>query len=356
MLDWATGTLHQHDPSYLSTIQIPVAYDPDAACPNFDRFIAQVLPPDLSGDFIDEVLGYLVMSGNPLQKAFLLLGGGSNGKGTFIHVVQELLGRGNISNKTLEALVSNRFAAVALYGRLANVCGDLDAGRLESTAMFKMVTGEDSIDGERKGVDGFSFTPFATLLFSANKVFGTPDHSDGYFRRWVILPFPNSFSGAARDPGLRARLSTPEELSGVLVRAVRGLRSLMDRGRFQEPASVLEALGEFERESDPVRAFLAECTVRATGSMTQKDLHTLYTAWAAHEGRPPMPSGTLGQRLEQAGYRRGYTMSKRMVRGIAPTKAVGTGLDHGELIDLPPAPATLAAGLGAHTIAVTEVG
>ena len=44
MLDPFTGELVPHDPSYLSIVQLPVAWDRAATCPTFDRWLADVMP------------------------------------------------------------------------------------------------------------------------------------------------------------------------------------------------------------------------------------------------------------------------------------------------------------------------
>src|SRR5690606_3094954 len=101
MLNWRTGQLEEHRPDFYSTVQLPVEWQPQATCPNFDEFLRQVMAEDAI-DFIWEVLGYLVLSGNPLQKAILFHGEGQNGKGTLIRVIEALLGSQNTSSVTLQ--------------------------------------------------------------------------------------------------------------------------------------------------------------------------------------------------------------------------------------------------------------
>jgi putative DNA primase/helicase len=280
--------------------------------------------------FIDLVLGYLVTTGNPLQVAVLLLGSGGNGKTLFLRVVEALLGRDNYSAVSLRDLSDNRFRAHSMYGKIANICGDLDSRRLESTDMFKRVTGGDVIGAEQKYGRAFEFVPQAVPLFSANAVFGTPDTSDGYFRRWLIIPFPNSFVGR-EDATLLGRLTAEPERQGILARAVRGARALGALGRFPVPPSIAQAQTQFREESDPIRAYIADCLEVAPGhSVTQKDAYDIYRVWAAANGRGELASATFGSRLGEAGITRGVTMGKKMLRGVALTvRAV-----HGELIPL----------------------
>src|SRR5262245_31038666 len=83
MLDWRTADLLPHDPELLSTIQLPVAWNPDATSPAIDTFLSQVLPADAQR-FTREAIGYTAIAEAFLRQAFMLLGSGSNGKSTFL--------------------------------------------------------------------------------------------------------------------------------------------------------------------------------------------------------------------------------------------------------------------------------
>ena len=60
----------KHDPSLLSPVQIGATYDPDAECPEIDKFISTVLPGHESTVY--ELAGYLMTPDNRYQKAFML--------------------------------------------------------------------------------------------------------------------------------------------------------------------------------------------------------------------------------------------------------------------------------------------
>ena len=85
---------------------------------------------------------------------------------------------------------------------------------MESTALFKNLTGEDRVNVERKNRDPFDVLIWATLIYSANKVFGSADTTEGYMSRWLVIPFPNDFAGR-EDRNLDARLQAPTEMSGL---------------------------------------------------------------------------------------------------------------------------------------------
>jgi P4 family phage/plasmid primase-like protien len=263
LLDWRTLTLHPHTPDVPSTVQLSVDWDPDAECPEFEAFLAQVLPDDclvpMEGGpgFVWELIAYMLLSGNPHQIAVLFRGLGRNGKGVFLRVVEVLLGARNIASVSLHELDENRFAAAELYGKTANIVGDLDTKALRGTDVFKRITGGDLIRAEKKFKDAFSFYCWAVPIFSSNRVFTTSDSADGYFERWVIVNFPNSFYGK-EDRGLAARLTSEQELQGVLRRAMEALPALMRRGRLPQPGSVADTKDRFVLDSDRVRGWLAD--------------------------------------------------------------------------------------------------
>jgi putative DNA primase/helicase len=285
MIRWRDGTLHPHSPDHRSTVQLPVDYQPDAECPAFQRYLAEVLPPDcyepIDGGpgFIWELIGYALYSGNPLHVAVLLHGNGRNGKGTLIRLLKRLIGDRNCSTVTLHELVENRFRAATLYGKLANLAGDLDARWLDNTASFKSITGGDTIQGEYKYGAVFDFHPWALPVYSTNKPFGAADSSEGWVARWVVVPFPQSFLGR-ENRNLDAQLQTDAELRGVLRRAVAALPALMARGRLPEPKSVHEAKQEFVTSSDAVRSWLDEECALDPDAWT--DRAGLYRAYCCH--------------------------------------------------------------------------
>jgi len=85
-----------------------------------------------------------------------------------------------------------RFKRAELYGKLVNIFADLDNKSLQSTSYFKTIVSGDAIDAERKNQDPFSFRPFSRMIFSASEIPKSPDRSYAYYRRWCIVPFPNT--------------------------------------------------------------------------------------------------------------------------------------------------------------------
>lgn len=307
MLHWATGKLYPHDPSLLSTVQLPVEWDPRATCPQFDVFVKQVMAPD-AVDYLWQLIGYLCYSGNPFQCALLMHGTGANGKGTLLRVLTALLGQHNVSSVTLQAITEGRFEAAEMYGKIANLAGDIDAAYMKNTAKFKTITGEDLVTAERKFDHPFKFTCWATPVFSANEFWKSSDTTEGYTRRWFLLPFPNTFTTEGGQ-GLTERLVT--ELPGILMHAVHALRLMMTKVSpgFDVPASARDEKSRFMVAGDQVAEWLSndECVLVAdpkdqTVAYPVAEAYRAYRRWADENGNGLLPSSKWRMRMETLGY------------------------------------------------------
>lgn len=300
MLNWRTGQLRPHSKNYLSTFRIHAAYDPEARCPVVERFLPEVFPEDAL-PLAEEMLGYLLIPTTRHQKAFMLLGAGANGKSTFLNAVEALLGFENISHVALQDMSDNRFAAAELLGKLANIYPDLPAKALEKSDVFKAVVTGDMIKAERKFQHPFDLRPYSRLLFSANELPPSRDLTPGFFRRWLIIPFPNRFEGKKADRGLSAKLVTPEGRSAWLNRALSGLRRLEAQAGFTECVSVRAATEKYRRQCDNVYEFIEEKLRVVQGrTLAKSETYEAYKTWATEIGVPhPVSQKTFNKRLSE---------------------------------------------------------
>lgn len=331
LLDWKTGTFHDHTPKVRSTIRLPVNWDPYAECPEILKWMGQVFPED-SREFIEEVIGYALYNGNPLHKAIMAFGRGRNGKGTFLRLLTALIGKENISSVSPQALDENRFMGAELYGKLANFAGDVDPRTFKATEMFKKMTGEDLITVERKHGQPFQYVSRAVMIAAFNRLPRTADTTEGFFSRWIIVPFTGYFPAGVADPKLMEKLTAPGELQGLLVLAVAGLRRLMARGKFELPEAVEQATGAFRRDADPIRAFLHEKTEGDyDGWMPRGDLLAGYQRWAETNGYKPMGAATFYERVAESGedvY--GYPLTAKGRKGVRGFGGLAWRRDDGE--------------------------
>lgn len=300
LLDWKTRELHPHSPYYFSTVQLPVVYNPKAIAPNIDTFLRNVVPEDTI-PMLYEWFGYAMLPITRYEKAMMLTGEGSNGKSKFIELFERFIGTNNISNVPLQDLEHNRFKLAQIYGKLANTFADIPAKALEKSSVFKTVVSGDRTSAEFKGKDSFNFKPFARLMFSANELPRSADLTNGFFRRWIIVPFPNKFGegGLKADPKIMDKLTTDEELSGLLNRALDGLEWLEKQGHFTINDSTNEMLNQYKLDIDNIAIFIDElCVVSPNVTLEKQRLYKDYSDWCFTSGYKAMGLKKFYSRIE----------------------------------------------------------
>jgi putative DNA primase/helicase len=307
MLRWQGDpdpVLVEHHSEFMSTVRLPLDWEPAATCPLFDAFLEAAVPED-DRERAWQVLGYLMMSGNPLQRMFMLTGTGGNGKGVYLNVILALLGSANTAAEPLHDLAESRFSAGELHGKLANVCGDIDSTYMQNTANIKKLSGDDKMKGEFKNERQFYFKFWGKAIFSANAIPGTSDSSKGWTRRWEVVPFP--YAPTKPDPGLSDRI-VASELPGIAVRAVSALRDLMAAGEFPRGESAEQAHTEFAEKANRVLRWIADPDSNVTAEPDTWNKGTIllsaFRQWEAYDqgnGHKDMGSQRFNELARQAG-------------------------------------------------------
>ena len=87
-----------------------------------------------------------------------------------------------------------------MYGKLANIDADISKEGLKNTGLLKKLSGNDPIPAENKFLKPFWFQNYAKLILSANEIPETPDDTDAFFRRPVIINMTDQFLGIKNGP------------------------------------------------------------------------------------------------------------------------------------------------------------
>lgn len=297
ILNRLTGELEPHSPDFLSPIQLPVLFDPEADCPKIKAAIAGIIPKDTLL-FAYQIIGLLCTVDTGWQRAFMLVGGGGNGKSTILNLIIRLIGENNITSLSLHDLANNRFAAAQLYGKLVNIHADLSPQRLESVSMFKSIVGNDRIYGEHKYGQGFSFQPFTRLVFSANEIPSSPDSSLAYTRRWTVIPCPNKFQV---NESFIDSLTSPEELSGLFLTALNAYSRAKEAGEFSTSESVNRGDAALKEAINPVAIFVKDRALIGSECQARKnELYNQYREWCESNGRMRLSAQKFNKQLVYA--------------------------------------------------------
>ncbi|WP_440952050.1 phage/plasmid primase, P4 family [Methanococcoides sp. FTZ1] len=297
-----TGELEEHNPDNISIVQIPVKFDSDATCPKIEQFMKDVLRPE---DFqvMYEFIGYCLIPDTRIEKSVMLLGKGANGKSVMLAMLGEFLGGHNTSCESLHMLEKDPYSPAELYGKLANIFPDLASGAIYENSTFKMLTGnEKEIRAQRKFEHPFKFKNTARLIFSANDLPPVPGDDFAYFRRWILLEFPNQFIGDNCDRDILSKITTEEELSGLLNLVIPALKGLLEMGEYSYNLTQEQVRCLYKINSDPIAAFADECVVYSESYTVKAVMYNEYIVWCQSHGIDPLAANMFSKRFIKLGY------------------------------------------------------
>ncbi|HBI7086307.1 DNA primase family protein [Clostridium perfringens] len=298
LLDIRDMSFKEHTPSYLSTVQLNVEYNPQVDCPQFKKFLNEVLDCKLI-PLVQEIVGYLLTTNTASQKAFVFWGPARTGKSTLLWVVEYLLlGKKNVSNIPWQE-IGDKFKTAELLGKLANVFSDLPSKSIDDTGIFKVVTGEDYLMAEKKNKNPFKFKPFARLVFSCNELpRNYVDRTEGFYRRLIIVPFNRQIEKSKIDKSLKYKFQREKE--GILNWALEGLKRLYENNfEFSENELTDGIKKEYKRENNNVISFVEECCeLDGLFSCSRIELYESYKEFCVEAGLKALSQIKFNKELE----------------------------------------------------------
>lgn len=243
--------------------KIQAEYNPNAKCDAVDKMLDKITCNNKNVRLlIEEMIGYCLYRNCRYQKVFLLRGFGKNGKSTLIEAIQNMLGEENTSALSLNNL-QDKFKVAELQDKLANICDDLSNAYIKETEDFKKIATGGEMTMERKNQQPFKYKNYAKLIMSANEIPNSADKTEGYYRRFIIIPLDAKISNTDVDfdPNISDKLATEEAKSYLLNLALAGLKRLLTRGYFQEIDETKKEIEEYKADNDPIVAYVNETTV-----------------------------------------------------------------------------------------------
>jgi putative DNA primase/helicase len=299
----ATGELQPHIPTYYSRTQLPVRYHPTAECPGILTFLEQVQPDEEDRKAVIEQASVPLLRSNFLQKAFMYVGKGRNGKSVWFKILNTLYGAENVAHNSIHNLQWNRFAPATLDGKYANIHDDISAQEIRHTGIIKQLIAGDPIDVEHKGRPFFTmWGPHPIMYFSANQLPEVEDLSVAWMRRWEYVDWNQEFKvdngEAPADRQLSQKLTTPEELEGLLLTLIRAARSIRETQRLSRERTVDEVREEWIKRSDVTLAFFKTTVQLDPEGFVQKDqLLAEYSEYCKKKDYSPKQARTVWKTL-----------------------------------------------------------
>jgi putative DNA primase/helicase len=178
----------------------------------------------------------------------------------------------------------------------------------------------------------FYFVNYSKQIFSANRIPKTPDETDAFFARQIIINFPNQFFGDNIDYYIIDKLTTPEELSGLLKVVLRRLPRVLKEGIKRTTAdSIADNYQKYITSSDPVRAFYENMLYLDAGVTIPKDqLYQAYQDFCKKNSLSPESEQSFSRTLTKEPYKFEYKWLKGVDDKEKKYHSIGVGIKGGQ--------------------------
>lgn len=297
-IDGETVRLEPHDKTIVIRHCIKCDYDPDAPTPTqFLRFIEEILPDEDVRNRVQEYIGYMFVPDARFQHSQLWLGSGANGKSALANIVQAL------HEKTTAVQMDklDGFMLTGLIGATLAYCDEAPQRSFNETTIKSLIAGE-SVQVNLKYRDPVTYRSYAKWLVLANHFPAVTDHSEGFWRRWDVVPFTVTIPPERRDSELAKRIIR-DELGGVLNWALAGMLRLLRRGHFEAsaPAAIQDAILKAKLHTDSVAGWWEE-TFKVLSPIVRTEktrAYSNYADWARASGMTPVSAPKFWERIEK---------------------------------------------------------
>lgn len=309
VVDLRTGKLQPHDRELGLTKITNVIHDENAQCPTWITFLEQIFHGDTELiDYMQRLVGYSLTGDISEQSMYFLVGGGSNGKSTFVNTIKKMMGDYGMQTKSDTFIKKKDTGANNDIARLVNSrfvsAVESEEGEKLQESLVKTITGGEPILARFLRQEYFEFIPEFKVFFTTNHkpIIGGVD--DGIWRRVKIIPFTLNLKPHERDKKLEEKLSL--EMSGILNWAIEGCLKWQKVG-LKEPKIVTDATGNYKEDMDILAPFLGEiCYTKEPNNeaimIEAKELYNVYDKWCFQAGERALGNRSFYRMLETKGF------------------------------------------------------
>lgn len=297
--------LKPFDRSDFITYQLPFKYEPHAKAPLFEDYLNRVLPDPERQRVLAEYLGFVFMKNGSYslkeEKILILYGTGANGKSVFFEIVNALLGEDNVSNYSLQSITNNNgYFRAKLANKLLNYASEINSDF--DITIFKQMASGEPVDARLPYGQPFKLKHYAKLIFNCNELPKDVEHTDAFYRRFLIIPFEVTIPPHEQDKSLHTKI-IEKELSGIFNWVLEGLNRLLKQKGFSDCKAAREAVKQYKTDTNSVEMFISEREYISslTNYRLIKELYLEYRAFCYEDGMTPFKKTNFIKQLRNAG-------------------------------------------------------
>ncbi len=307
-----TSEFCAHSPQDLLSKTSNVEYNPDAHSAIFEQFVSDIMQGNAEKiDYLQRIFGYSLTADTSLETCWILYGASSrNGKSSLVETISYMMGGSDgyalaMPPQTLAQKQSKDTRQAS--GDIARLdgCRFLNASEppkmmLFDAALLKTLLGRDTITARHLMEREFEFIPHFKLFVNTNFLPLIQDDSLFSSGRINVISFDRHFEPHEQDRGLKGKLQTPENLSGIFNWCLEGLRKFRESGAIP-PEAVTVATDEYRSSSDKMGNFISECLAYTGKNSKATDIYRRYTEWCTANGFGVENKGNFYDELKSKG-------------------------------------------------------
>ena len=298
IIDVESDEIIKAEPKYFTANPVPWKLGDSTETPIMDRIFEEWVGKDYV-QTLYEIIAFSTIPKYFIHRFFILTGSGSNGKTSFLKLLTKFLGTDNIATTDLFKLLKSRFETAKLYRKLACIMGETNFSTLQNTGLLKQLTGEDIMGYEFKGKNPFDAYNYAKLIIATNTLPMTTDKTRGFYRRPLIIEFPNEFT---EEKDILSEIPD-EEFNNLAMKCVRILNSLWKNRTFTNEGTIEDRMQKYEEKSNPLILFIkTSCEKDVNASVPFSEFYEQYTAFLSEHGYRLQSAKETSSKLKYEGY------------------------------------------------------
>jgi len=299
IVDIETGKKFRASPDFFVTNPIPWELHEEGfyETPTMDRIFEDWVGKE-NIQTLYEILAYCLIPSYPIHRIFCFIGGGMNGKSCFLNLLRNFIGGTNCCSTELDTLLQSRFEVTRLHKKLVCQMGETNFSEMNKTSILKKISGGDLIGFEYKNKDPFEEINYAKILIATNNLPATNDKTIGFYRRWMIIDFPNQFS---EKQDILAEIPE-EEYNALAIKCSFILKDLLKERTFTNEGDVEERMKKYEDHSNPLEKFLKEFTEEDhLGIIWKHDFSKKLNSWCKQNRFREISDVAIGKKMKELG-------------------------------------------------------
>lgn len=253
IIDLETSEEFEAKPNFFITNPLNLTLGYSEETPTIDKLFEEWVGQEHKQELY-EILAFSMVPSYFIDRLFCLIGKGANGKSTYLNLLINFLGEDNLTSSNLYLLLTHNFEGSKLLNKLVCLIGETNFNMINNTDFLKKLTGKDMIRAEFKGKNCFDFRNYAKLIMATNSLPPTADKTDGFYRRWKIIEFPNQF----KEEKDVLSLIPQQEYNNLALKCLNIAKRLWKERAFTNDGSFEDRRKRYEEKSNPLMTFIKE--------------------------------------------------------------------------------------------------